>query len=80
MQGEEGRLLLLSAMFGGTVTVVIHVELSAVVVAVVLTLPVDTRTGSDVVISVGTAITLTNMNWWNEKQAARYVYIANVIV
>ncbi len=41
-----------SAMMGGTVTVVIHTALSTVTVAVVLGALVDTITGTDVVISV----------------------------
>lgn len=45
-----------SAMMGGTVTVVIHTALSTVTVTVVLGALVDTITGTDVVISVQTGI------------------------
>lgn len=41
-----------SAMMGGTVTVVTHAALSDVAVAVVLAASVDTITGTEVVISV----------------------------
>lgn len=45
-----------SAMIGGTVTVVIHTALFTVIVPVVLGALVDTITGTDVVISVQTRI------------------------
>lgn len=38
---------------GGTVTVVTHAELSTETITVALGLPVDTTTGTEVVISVG---------------------------
>lgn len=57
-----GKLLPVSAMIGGTVTVVIHIALSTVVVAVVFGALVDTVTGTDVVISVQTGIrSITNI-------------------
>lgn len=51
----------MSAMMGGTVTVVIHAALSTEVVTIVLGALVDTITGTDVVISVQTGIrSITN--------------------
>lgn len=59
-------------MMGGTVTVVIHIALSTVTVAVVLGALVDTITGTDVVISVQMGIRNEihySYHWHNAKHS-----------
>lgn len=51
VEGFSGQVPV-SAMMGGTVTVVIHTALSTVIGTIVLGASVDTITGTDVVISV----------------------------
>lgn len=60
MDGWFNEGVPVSAMMGGTVTVVIHTALSTVIVTVFLGALVATITGTDVVISVQTGIRSIN--------------------